>query len=175
MYFYCFDKPGAPDEEIFDATYKNLKVIEEYEFPTDSQKFKKFIDTGAIRIVGRVTELGHQPILDINVNKIIKEVLGKHKASQQDLEEYFTFWFTWVKNHMMVNGKIERMFLVYDMKDVKVWDIPMGKLQGLVKVQVDLFTIGGPYRNIFVNMDWQINTIVKVVNSWFNEHTREIV
>lgn len=74
----------------------------------------------------------------------------------------------------MVSGRIERMFLIYDMKDVKVWDIPMGKLQGLMKVLVDLFTIGGPYRNIFVNQDWQINTIVNVVSSWFNEHTREI-
>lgn len=98
MYFYCIDKPDGSDDEVFDATYKNLKQIEESEFPTDAQKFKKFIDTGAIRIVGRATELGHQPILDINVNKVIKEVVGKHKASQQELEQYFTFWFTWVKN-----------------------------------------------------------------------------
>jgi len=112
--------------------------------------------------------------LDINVNKIIKEIVQKQKASSKDLELYFTFWFQWVKEQMMIPGKIERMFLIFDMKDVKVWSIPMDKLQGLLKVQTELFK-GGPYRNIFVNQDWLINTIVQLVGSWFNEHTREIV
>lgn len=81
MYFYGFDKPGAPDVEIFHDAYNNLKTIEDHYFPSDPEKLRKYIDTGAIRVIGRVTELGHQPILDINVNKFIKEIAKKMKAS----------------------------------------------------------------------------------------------
>lgn len=96
---------------------------------------QRLLDTGAVHIVGRAGELGNVPIINVDVGKVAKEILNKAGKNDKDLiKQYFTFWFTWVYDNMMVPGRIERMILIFDLKGVKVRDIPLKPLYELLKL-----------------------------------------
>lgn len=178
LYLYKFSMPeSATDEEIFQAAHNNLVTIEDYDWPTDpnsDERFKKFIESGSFRVTGKLTELGYQPIIDINTKKFVDVIVHKMKCTPVEAERYWTFWFLWVKTYMMIPGKIERMHLIYDMKDLKVRDIPLMKLKPLLEMMNILFK-GGPFRNLFVNQGWFLNKVLQVISSWFDPYTREIL
>jgi len=163
LYLYRFSMgEKATDEDIFKQTHLNLVTIEDYDFPVDpdsDKRLKKFIETGAFRVTGKLTELGYEPVIDINAKKFIDVIVNKYKCNPLEAERYWTFWFLWAKTHMMYPGKIERMHLIYDLKDVKVRDVPLMKLQPLLEKMNILFK-GGPYRNVFVNQGWFLNKVL---------------
>lgn len=66
------------------------------------------------------------------------------------------------------------MFLIYDLKDLKVRDIPLMKLQPLLE-QMNILFKGGPYRNIFINQGWFLNKVLQIVSSWFDPYTGMIL
>ena len=88
--------------------------------------------------------------MDVDVRKFADVIGKKLQSTPYEAERFLVFWLQWIKTHMMIPGVIERVFVIYDMKDVKVRDIPITKLEGLLKVLNELFK-GGPYRNLFVN------------------------
>jgi hypothetical protein len=54
-------------------------TIEDYDFPRDPEsndRLKKFVESGVIRVTGKLTELGYEPVMDVNVRKFA-DVIGK--------------------------------------------------------------------------------------------------
>lgn len=81
------------NQEIFELTHKNLMYIQDFKYTVDKARLEQLINMGGIYVSGRLTELGHQPILNINVEKVLKEIVPK--ASAEELQELFAFWFSW--------------------------------------------------------------------------------
>lgn len=110
------------------------------------------------------------PVINVDVQKLVKEIYNRNgKNGAQVVKQYFTFWIQWVYDNMVVPGRIERIFLIFDMKNVKVRDIQMKPLFEILMLQESLFK-GAPIRNVVINQSWVIKGICDIAKMWFNEH-----
>ena len=76
------------------------------------------MDQGAVYCIGRAKE-GLQPIIIINVKRFC--ALGITIEEQQQFA--FAF-FDWIVNNMMCPGHVESWFVVLDLKDVGITQLP---------------------------------------------------
>lgn len=77
-----------------------------------------------------MNEVGYQPIVLVK----LKELLSIwNKMGLEYTKEYLAFWFFWIFENLTVTGRIERTLLIYDIKDVKVRDLPLKQLFDVAK------------------------------------------
>lgn len=103
----------------------------------------------------------------INIKRFIQQ-----NRSVQELQEISTYFFDWVERHYLVQGHIESWFLLMDIKDVYLSQVPVNKLQGFVVSLMKNFR-GRMYRLIAVNSPLLLKAAWAIVYSWLDEFVQQ--
>lgn len=127
------------------------------------EKYLKFLNKGAVYVSGRLNKHGYQPVVIMNVKKLVEI-----KIEVEELQELMLFFYGWVIDNMLISGKIENCFFIYDIKDVAVTDLPMNKLKVMADV-LELAYKNRMHRVVIINMNWLLKGICNLVYYWFNE------
>ena len=91
FYLYQFTlSKGTSDEKFFVELYEILKFRNEYYFSPLTPEIQELLDSGAFYILGRMTQVGHQPtqIWDMVKLKKLFDKYGKERVIK-----FAVFWF----------------------------------------------------------------------------------
>ena len=88
-------------------------------FPIDPTPFKDFLKSGAIYYAGRAKR-GLQPLIFMNVRKFCDNPISVDELSQMSF-----FFFDYMCNNFMLDGKVENWLMVIDCKNVGVTELPI--------------------------------------------------
>ena len=111
----------------FNSTFKALKWrVEEHmpSVPTNQAQYQHFLDTGAFYIAGRIDRAGLQPVIVADVKKFVNL-----KINVAEFENSIKFLFHYCADHFLAHGHVEQFFLIVDLKNVDIFDVPLKKLK----------------------------------------------
>lgn len=129
----------------------------------DESKYKQFLNCGAMYISGRAKK-GKQPIIHINLDKLIKV-----KADSNEMQQTNLFLFDWIVREMLVPGRVEQWMVILDFDDVGVTQIPVKQMKVLIDTIKHRFQ-GRLYRMIAINSNWLMRAFWKIVWNWIDEY-----
>lgn len=122
---------------------------------------------GILYVTGRMTELGRQQILVINVAKL-------KLVPVDEIAELLVIYIQWLSDNMMVWGKIESQLTIVDMKDVKLRELPLRKLYSLVEPGF-MQSMGWSHYSLLINSSWFLTKLFVLIQSWFDEVTKQSI
>lgn len=135
--------------------------------PDNPTQFSQFLDSGAVYIPGRLSKKGMQPVIVIDIKKFVTMDLDV-----PTLEENLKFIFNWAVQHMCLTGHVEQFFIIVDLTDVGVLEIPVKKLKPFVKVLQYAFK-GRMFRLVSCNTNFLMRGIYNIVSLWLSEFERQ--
>lgn len=110
---------------------------------------------GILYVTGRMTELGRQQILVINVAKL-------KLVPVDEIAELLVIYIQWLNDNMMVWGKIESQLTIVDMKDVKLRELPLRKLYSLVEPGF-MQSMGWSHYSLLINSSWFLTKLFVLI------------
>ena len=115
-----------------------------------------------------------QPILVFDIKKLIK--LGDGTIlSITDMEELVKYYINWLISHTLVPGQVEQFFIIVDLQDVKLLEIPIKKLRPFINVLQKMF-ISRLYRLVScTNNRFLVTVYNTLIKQWLNEFLVESI
>lgn len=110
---------------------------------------------------------GHKPIFMIDAKKM-------SKLPPDKITELCILSLNWIKDNMLVWGRIESILVIVDMNDIRLRDLPFKSLWDLAK-NVFRFYIGGGHRTLLVNSSWFLKALIDFISHWFDRETNESI